>query len=265
MGERSGFQVGDGAPRRYQDLAEPFMQPFADVLVSASVEAGEAVLDVACGTGIAARTAATVVGAEGTVVGSDINAAMLGLAESISRENQDGITWDEASALDLPYEDDRFDHAVCQQGVQFFPDPPAGLQEMARVVRPGGTVSITVWSSLGDSPYFDGMYHMLLRFCGVKAEDMAWSATGSQIAGWFGAAGLSKPEVRQVVRTVSLPTPLEYIPAHMEATPWAQAFQSLTADQKATAIDYMAGYVEQFLTETGADVPFSSHLARASV
>lgn len=264
MSGYSGFQVGDSAPSHYQKVARPFMQPFADALAAVAVRQGDAVLDVACGTGIATRAAASLADLNGRVVGTDINAAMLGLAEAISVESEDGISWDEASALDLPYADGSFDRVLSQQGVQFFPDPAAGLREMARVTRAEGTVAVTVWSALRDSPYFEGMYHMLLRYCDVQPVEMAWSATPDQIEGWFKGAGL-RPEVRQIVRPVSLPPPLEYIPAHMAATPWASAFDSLSSEKKATAVEYMAGYVEHFLTESGVDVPFSSHLATASV
>lgn len=264
MSGDSGFQVGDRAPRHYQELTRPFMQPFADALAGAVVQEGDTVLDVACGTGIAARAAASLTGQTGSVIGTDINSAMLRLAGAISAESRDGISWDEASALDLPYGAGRFDRVISQQGVQFFPDPAAGLREMARVTRPEGTVAVTVWSALRDSPYLDGMYHMLLRFCDVQPVDMAWSSTPHQIEGWFEAAGL-RPEVRQIVRTVSLPPPREYIPVHMSATPWAQAFESLSEGKRAAAVEYMAGYVERHVTESGVEVAFSSQLATASV
>ncbi|MGI9648944.1 MAG: class I SAM-dependent methyltransferase [Acidimicrobiia bacterium] len=264
MSDESGFQVDDSAPRRYQELTERFMHPFAEAL-TASVKDGDVVLDVACGTGIAARVAATLVGNIGQVVGADINAAMVNLARAITEENQDGIRWDEASALNLPYDEGRFDRVISQQGVQFFPDPEAGLKEMARVTRMGGTMAVTVWSDLADSPYFDGMYQMLLRFCDVKPDDMAWSSTPQQIDGWFEAAGISRPEIQRVVRTVSLPPPLDYIPAHMLATPWAPAFDSLSSERKSAAVGYMAGHVDRFLTEEGMDVPFSSYLATTTV
>ncbi len=77
MDDRSGFQVDDAAPRHYQEEVRRIMDQFADALVSGSVNEGDAVLDVACGTGFAARAAASVVGGSGSVTGSDINSAML--------------------------------------------------------------------------------------------------------------------------------------------------------------------------------------------
>lgn len=265
MGDRSGFQVDDDAPRHYQNEVWRFMEPFADALVSSSVTQGDAVLDVACGTGIAARAAASAVGSSGSVIGTDINSAMLRLAEAISIENADGITWYEASALDLPYGDGHFDRVVCQQGVQFFPDPAAGLREMARVTRQGGTVAITVWSDLSDSPYFDAMHDMLLRFCGVQPEDMAWSFTAVQIEDWFLSAGFPRPSVEQLNITVALPPVSEFVPSHMKAVPWAKQFFALSSEERAEAVRYMGNRLSAFRTSTGIDAPFGSHLATTGV
>jgi SAM-dependent methyltransferase len=265
MGDGSGFQVDDDAPHHYQNEVWRFMGPFADALVSSSVSEGDAVLDAACGTGIATRAAASIVGGSGSVIGTDINSAMLRLAEAISVENEDGITWSQASALDLPYGDDRFDCVVCQQGVQFFPDPAAGLREMARVTRPGGTVAITVWSDLADSPYFDVMRDMLLRFCGVQPEDMAWSFTAVQIEDWFVSAGFSRPSVEQVNLTVALPPLHEFVPSHMRAVPWANQFFAISSEERAEAVRYMETRLGNLRTATGIDAPFGSHLATAGV
>jgi ubiquinone/menaquinone biosynthesis C-methylase UbiE len=136
--EESGWQVAVEAPRLYQDVVWRFMVPFAESLVGSSVGPGDAVLDVGCGTGFAARAAAAVVGRAGRVVGSDINVPMLALADAISRETQDEISWDEASALDLPYANGIFDCVISQQGIQFFPDTAAGSAEMARPRGPEG-------------------------------------------------------------------------------------------------------------------------------
>ena len=54
-----------------------------------------------------------------------------------------------AAAERLPYPDDLFDHALAQLVVSFMADPVLGLQEMARVTRPGGTVSACVWDLAG--------------------------------------------------------------------------------------------------------------------
>jgi SAM-dependent methyltransferase len=259
--EDSGWQVPVEAPRRYQDVARRFMVPFAERLVGSSVGPRDAVLDVACGTGFAARAAAAVVGPRGRVVGSDINAPMLALAFAISSETQDGISWDEASALDLPYADGEFDCVISQQGIQFFPDTSAGLAEMARVTRPGGTIAATVWTDLADSPYFEAMFSMLRDFCGVKEEDMTWWSDRGRIAEWFAGAGLDNVSIERVAHAVSLPPIEDFVPAHMAATPWANDFAALRPDQSADATRYMRDYVSDRMEGNGPGTPFVSHLA----
>ena len=69
----SGFQVDEQGPKYYQDCVEPIMAPFVRALVKTAVRPGDAVLDVACGTGFATRAAAEATGSAGSVVGTDIN------------------------------------------------------------------------------------------------------------------------------------------------------------------------------------------------
>jgi demethylmenaquinone methyltransferase/2-methoxy-6-polyprenyl-1,4-benzoquinol methylase len=101
----------------------------------AHVGPGSRVLDVASGTGDLAIEAASR-GAE--VVGSDFSEGMLALA----RKKAPAITFEQADALALPYEDDSFDAATVGFGARNFSDLQQGLNEMARVVRPGGRVVV---------------------------------------------------------------------------------------------------------------------------
>lgn len=265
MSDTSGWQVADEAPRHYHDQVWRFMDPFAVALVGSAVTEGDAVLDVACGTGTAARIAAAAVGATGVVVGSDINRPMLDLAAQLSTENGDGIVWREASAMDLPFHDGEFDRVICQQGLQFFPDPVVGLTEMGRAVKTGGTVAVTVWSPLADSPYFEAMYSMLMEFCDAHPDDMNWFSDSDEILRWFAAGALDAVTVERRVERVALPLLADFVPAHMKATPWAAAFGSLSASETSAAINAMEHHLAQWSNDAGVDVPFSSYLATAPI
>lgn len=96
---------------------------------------GTHVLDVATGTGDLAIEMAS---RGANVIGSDFSEEMLARA----REKQSGIEWEWANAMELPYEDDRFDAATVGFGARNFSDLARGVEEMARVVRPGGKVVI---------------------------------------------------------------------------------------------------------------------------
>jgi demethylmenaquinone methyltransferase/2-methoxy-6-polyprenyl-1,4-benzoquinol methylase len=104
----------------------------------AAVGPGNRVLDVATGTGDLAVELASRVGPEGEVIGSDFSEEMLARA----RVKAPALTFEWANAMELPYEDGRFDAATVGFGARNFSDLDRGLREMARVVRPGGRVVI---------------------------------------------------------------------------------------------------------------------------
>ena len=60
---------------------------------------------------------------------------------------------------------------VSQFAVMFFADKKAGLQEMARVARPGGTITIATWASIDQSPGYAAMAHLLQRLFGDEAAN----------------------------------------------------------------------------------------------
>jgi SAM-dependent methyltransferase len=189
---------------------------------------------------------------------------MLDFAASISARDGDDIVWREASAMDLPFADAEFDAVICQQGVQFFPDPSRGLREMTRVAAPGGAVAFTVWSPLADSPYFEAMHSMLSRYCNAEPGDLGWSAYDALIDRWLDDAEITEPTIDRRVETVELP-PLEtFVPAHMKATPWAEAFGGLTPEKMSSAISEMQDHLSLSAASGKAKIDFSSFLITAN-
>jgi SAM-dependent methyltransferase len=65
------------------------------------------------------------------------------------------VTWQQADAQQLPFDDASFDLIVCQFGVMFFPDKPRALAEAKRVLRPGGTLLFNVWDRIEDNEFAD--------------------------------------------------------------------------------------------------------------
>jgi SAM-dependent methyltransferase len=125
------------------------------------------VLDVACGTGVLARTAAERVGPDGSVTGLDINPAMLAVAARHAPE----IEWRQGAAEALPFDDESYDAVVSQFGLMFFADRRAALQEMLRVLIPGGRLAVAVFDSLENVPAYATMVAVLERVVGKPAAD----------------------------------------------------------------------------------------------
>jgi ubiquinone/menaquinone biosynthesis C-methylase UbiE len=112
------------------------------------LQPGEAVLDVACGTGVAARAAAALVGPLGQVTGVDLDPAMIEVARRAAEDAAVRVQWHCASALQLPLSDHATDACLCVQGLQFFPDRVAALAEMRRVLKSTGRLVTSTWASL---------------------------------------------------------------------------------------------------------------------
>ena len=113
-------------------------QAFAPLLDSLGGLRGRHVLEVASGTG---HLAAEVLTRGASVVGIDVASKMVALA----RERFPRATFVEGDAEGLPFEDAQFDSVLCCFGLLHFAEPVKALREMARVLKPGGAVSFTVW------------------------------------------------------------------------------------------------------------------------
>jgi SAM-dependent methyltransferase len=117
--------------------------PAAALLVRhARIGGSDRVLDVGCGTGVAAITAARL-GAR--VSGLDLTPALLDRARENALIAQVDVEWREGDAEALPFEDAAFDAVVSQFGHMFAPRPAVALAEMLRVLKPGGTVAFATW------------------------------------------------------------------------------------------------------------------------
>jgi demethylmenaquinone methyltransferase / 2-methoxy-6-polyprenyl-1,4-benzoquinol methylase len=109
----------------------------------AELGAGDSALDVCCGTGDLALELAGRVQPGGRVIGCDFSEPMLDLArEKASGQGTPGVRFEWADALQLPYDDGRFDAVTVGFGVRNLSDLDAGLRELTRVLRPGGRLVI---------------------------------------------------------------------------------------------------------------------------
>jgi SAM-dependent methyltransferase len=141
---------------------------FGPMLVDAAeCKEGESVLDVGCGTGVAAIAAAECVGASGSVSAVDINPGML----AVARAQSDTVLWTEAAAEDLPFTDESFDVVLSQFSLMFLANRTTALQEMARVSKAGGRIAILTWETLARSPAYVRLVPLLEKIVGSDAAD----------------------------------------------------------------------------------------------
>ncbi|MGI8934289.1 MAG: bifunctional demethylmenaquinone methyltransferase/2-methoxy-6-polyprenyl-1,4-benzoquinol methylase UbiE [Phormidesmis sp.] len=104
--------------------------------------AGMDCLDVCCGSGDLALLLARQVGPTGHVTGADFAAQQLAIAAQRRPYLQDRLSWVEADALALPFEDGSFDAVTMAYGLRNLTDIPQGLSEVYRVLKPGAKAAI---------------------------------------------------------------------------------------------------------------------------
>jgi len=144
---------------RFYDVAQPFFirlfgafgdlsyDEFEEEFVEvAGLEPGQAVLDVACGTGAGHRALSHALGPKGSIIAVDISAEMLRRAKSRGRRSKiRNISYQKVDAekLSRQFEEDSFDAVVSCNGLPNFLRPRRALIEMTRVLRPGGTLAVS--------------------------------------------------------------------------------------------------------------------------
>jgi SAM-dependent methyltransferase len=135
----------DAQRRGWSHFAPLEMQttpPAAQLVRHAGVKAGQRVLDVACGTGVVAVTAAKL-GARVTAL--DLTPALLERARENGKIAGVDVEWHEGDAEHLPFPDEAFDVVLSQFGHIFAPRPEVAVAEMLRVLKPGGTIAFNTW------------------------------------------------------------------------------------------------------------------------
>lgn len=139
---RALWALGD-----YTNVANEVVAPLGPVLVQASgIGAGDRVLDVAAGSGNASIPAA-LAGAD--VIASDLCPDLLERGRAIAQARGVSLTWREANAEALPFENDQFDAVVSCIGVMFAPHHQDAADELVRVCRHGGVIGLISWTPEG--------------------------------------------------------------------------------------------------------------------
>ncbi|WFP66149.1 MULTISPECIES: class I SAM-dependent methyltransferase [unclassified Mesorhizobium] len=151
-------------PENYDRHMVPLIfEPYAADLArrAASLSPG-AVLETAAGTGVVTRALAPRLSPGATYIVTDLNQPMLDHAAS--RQGPDRrITWRQADALALPFEDAAFDVVCCQFGAMFFPDRSTAYREAKRVLKPGGRFLFSVWDRIEENIFADDVTNALAR------------------------------------------------------------------------------------------------------
>jgi SAM-dependent methyltransferase len=259
MSQGDPWQLEGNAAELYEryvhrHILAPWVPPLLDVV---ALRAGEHVLDLACGTGAVARVAARRVGASGRVTGLDLNAGMLAVARSQPAPQGAPITWVERNALDTGLPDRSVDVVLCQQGLQFFADKAAALQEMLRVLAPRGRLAISVWRSTG--VYNAAVGAALRQHIGADVGSrfcLSRNVPSDEEFRRFAVAAGFKDVTLHVQRmTVRLPPPQGFVLSHLAATPVASDVRGMSDSARATLASDVARQLAACIDGDGVAFP----------
>ncbi len=273
------WQLERDAAVRYQDVVVPWiLGPFAEALVEIlGPQPGEAILDVGCGSGAAARAVALAVGRTGRVVGLDLNAGMLEVARGVDQDQAGGqdaparapIEWLEASAMEMPLADRSFDAVVSGQVLQFVPDIGAAAREIRRVLKPGGRVALSVWRGTAHNPYFAAQMDAVTGRLGTEAAGALAAgfrmADPQPLVDALTDAGLEGVTVRELDFPLDLPPLADWALRHLAATPVAPALAGAAPGIALELGADVARALNDYVTSDGVGVLFSTWVIEGRV
>jgi SAM-dependent methyltransferase len=138
-------------PANYEQYMVPLLfRPYAEQLAQRAQQwQPKRILETAAGTGVVTRELARAL-PDAEIVATDFNQAMLDVAAT--RVQSPNVSFRQADALDLPFDDREFDLVVCQFGVMFYPDKVKGNSEALRVLRDGGHYLTAIWDRIERNP-----------------------------------------------------------------------------------------------------------------
>ena len=214
----------DESAERYVKLMQR-LEPFGgDLLESIAARPGESVLDLATGPGEPAMTLARLVGPTGCVLGVDLSERMVALASEVAVARglpNVGFRSMDAERLEIPSE--TFDIVVSRFGFQIFTNPEKVAREAHRVLKPGGRIGATVWSTAEKVPALHALVGAMLEF--AEPDETGYLPTPYELGGpgefvaFLTNAGFRDAREERVTHTMRFEDEDEYLDILLRSTP----------------------------------------------
>jgi SAM-dependent methyltransferase len=244
---------------RWEATVGAWMEPATEAMLAmAGVDRGARVLDLACGAGSQTLAAARRVGAEGSVVASDISDTML----QHVRENARGaglanVTTLAGAAEDLDVGTESFDAVICRLGLMLFVNPASALAAVRRALRPEAKVAVVVFTTPAANPFMAKPMQILRRHAGKPPSSPGQPGVFSLgapgiLEGLLAGSGFVGVEQRILDVPLRMPSATEAVTMMQEAF---GAYRAVVSDSseavQAAAWAEVAQTLNTFETPTG--------------
>ncbi len=255
--------AGDGSRPAYSFDANVFEPSIRHLIAAARPHPGETVLDLACGSGIAACKAGTLAGEQGRVCGVDIGPNILKKAASLYT-GRAAAAWVRADMEHLPFGDGSFRLLLCHQGLQFAARPAAVVAEMRRVTAPAGRAVVAAWAHIADCPFYLALRNVLREHLGEQAAAFVSAPFGLPEAGELRsllATAFTKVSVTRIDVRTAHPSAGEFAAAFLRYLPAEAAQPALCAEHEAAITAEMNRRLAPWQTGGPLLAPIATHLA----
>jgi ubiquinone/menaquinone biosynthesis C-methylase UbiE len=236
-------------PENYDRYLVPLIfESFAqDIAQRAAALSPRTILETAAGSGVVTRALTPRLLADASYVVTDLNRPMLDHAAT--RQIADSrISWREADAQALPFDDAAFDLVCCQFGVMFFPDRESGYREARRVLKPGGRFLFNVWDRIEENVFANDVTDALADvFPSDPPRFLARTPHGyhdtALIRGELEAAGFSGVVIETRAEQSRASSPHHPALAYCHGTPLRNEIEARDAGKLEAATDYAASKI----------------------
>lgn len=245
-------------PQHYNDCLGPlYFDHYAADLAQRlpKITQGD-VLEIACGTGLVTKKLREHLDPSLPLVATDLSKAMLDYARNKLGESN-GILWEEADALKLPFDAGSFGAVVCGFGIMFTPDRRAALREARRVLIKGGSLLFNVWDAIEENPHalssatvIEGIFPNDAEMRFRLPYDMGDPAYLRQLLSESGFRD-TRIETRRVI--IEGADPRSIATGMIRGTP-----RSALIEKRGISLDHVIEKIASALRDTGGD-PYRGH------
>lgn len=257
-------------PALYDRYLGPLMfEPYAADLAQRIEDVKEGdLLEIAAGTGVVTRTLARLLPKTVAIVATDLNQPMLDFAAAQFAEPRP-LTWRQANALSLPFQDGTFDVVVCQFGVMFFPDKSAAYREALRVLKPGGRFVFSTWDRLEENEVPHAVSEgVAALFPQTPPQFMARTPHGyhdkDRIQSEVRQAGFSSVQIETVQRRSRAPSHRDPAIGFCQGSPLRNEIEARDANRLAEATRAAAAAVKAEFGAGPIDGKMQAHVVTAA-
>jgi ubiquinone/menaquinone biosynthesis C-methylase UbiE len=261
------YQLEGNAPQLYErETVHTLGRPLAELMFAhVTLQAGDRVLDAACGTGIVTRVAAQRFHHLTHIVGLDLNPGMLEVARAHTPPTGVPVEWRRGDLSALPFPEHSFEVVLCQQGLQFVPDPGVALREMRRVLVPGGRFAFTVFREV--PVYYAVLADALARHVSAAAATSCLSRYTLQEATILqtlvGAAGFGAITMRVLEVKRRMPASAASIVEAMARAPYARDVAAVEEAIRHAIGQEVSAALHAYRDGAEVVIPHRSHLVQA--